>query len=216
MNKNQCVYFVHEFRLPTEASREIRKAVFPEVDWFDPCSGQIDQPFVVQMTERHNGAPVVTYSGAEAPEVLVSLLSYKTRHTIATTITNSGKPDLVATIIEMNLVNMTPHDVNIVDEDGVLIRRYEKSGVYVRAKTPSQAVLGSLGRVPVVAPADFTNAEISNLPNSNVPIIVSILAAPGAAKVYAGSVFTPDTGPASVVRDDKGHIVGVRRLIRYR
>jgi hypothetical protein len=62
-----------------------------------------------------------------------------------------------------------------------------------------------------VTPPEFSGAEGIE---GEEAILVSALVAPIAAKVRP-NVFSPDTGPVSVVRNEKGEIQGVRRLIRW-
>jgi len=110
----------------------------------------------------------------------------------------------------MNIINLTPHPIAIID--GETTTTIPSSGV--ARVTSTQEVLGKFGGIPVVSPPAFSEVEITtDAAITGVPVIVSMLAAPRMR--HDAAVFSPDTGPASVVRDDTGRIIGVRRLVRW-
>lgn len=76
--------------------------------------------------------------------------------------------------------------------------------------------------LPLVTAPDFAAGTVSGIPEwahdtdeSGYPyaLIVGQLGAEAVAQSFAGAVFATDTGPKSAVRDAKGEILGVRRLI---
>lgn len=110
-----------------------------------------------------------------------------------------------------NVINLTPHDVVIVDADGAEIKRYPTAGPMVRVNT-LDVPLESVDGVSVVR-TEYT--DVTGLPDTqpNTVILVSVLVAQ-ALKGSRADVYTPDTGPKSVVRDDQGRIIGVQRLMQ--
>lgn len=112
----------------------------------------------------------------------------------------------------MNLINLTPHDLNICDADGVVVATIPASGVVARV-TSTADVVGSVDvgghRVDLVA-TKFGDVDGLPAPAPDTLYIVSSLV----LQAVSGrtDVVAPDTGPASAVRDDAGRIVGVRRF----
>jgi len=111
----------------------------------------------------------------------------------------------------LRVVNLTPHDVVIVDAAGMEVKRYLTAGQMVRVNT-ADVPLDNVDNVPVVR-TEYT--DVSGLPDlqPNTVYLVSVLV----AQALNGSrpdVYTPDTGPKSVVRDAQGHIIGVQRLMQ--
>ena len=103
-------------------------------------------------------------------------------------------------------INLTPHALNIQLPDGS-VTTIAPSGVVARVTT-EEVVVGSAAGVPVV---ERRFGAVEGLPEEGTPCLVSALVAgavPGRRGVYA-----PDTG-ASAVRNDKGQIVAVTRLVK--
>lgn len=111
----------------------------------------------------------------------------------------------------LQVVNLTPHDVVIVDVVGSETKRYPASGKTARVNT-TDAQLDSLDGITVVR-TEYT--DVSGLPDAqpNTVYLVSVLVAQ-ALKGSRPDVYTPDTGPKSVVRNDQGQIIGVQRLMQ--
>lgn len=109
----------------------------------------------------------------------------------------------------MKIINLTPHDVVIVDNEGKEIKRFPKSGDVAIVKTKSVPI-GELNGVPVV---QTKYEEIEGLPDpqEGTAYIASVVVAQ-ALNGARQDVYAPDTNPGSVVRDDKGNIIGVKRL----
>jgi hypothetical protein len=110
----------------------------------------------------------------------------------------------------MKIINLTPHDVHIYDVDGkTVIATYPASGTVARVKSSTEIV----GKVNGIAIARTAFGEIEGLPDPQpgTKYIVSLLVLQ-AAGGKRDDLIGPDTGPGSVVRDENGQIVGVRRF----
>jgi len=75
--------------------------------------------------------------------------------------------------------------------------------------------------IPVVTPPCYTDLSPEGAAGCGASIVVStvvaewLVAHPEAAP-QVREIYVPDTGPQGVVRDDKGVIIGTRRLIKYK
>ena len=111
------------------------------------------------------------------------------------------------------MLNRTPHAVVLFLGDTT--HTFPEAGVVARATSLPQEPVAPFAHegveIPCVTPPNFGGAEGID---GEEPILVSALVAPIAAKLRTG-VFSPDSGPGSVVRDGQGQILGVRRLIRW-
>ena len=108
----------------------------------------------------------------------------------------------------MEIINLTPHDVKLFVDGKEHV--FPKSGTIARVNSTSQPFRGING-----LPVNRTiYGEVENLPEPQpgVIYIVALLV----AQVLGNSrvdIVCPDTGPDSVVRDDKGLITGVKRFM---
>lgn len=103
------------------------------------------------------------------------------------------------------MLNLTPHAIRIRHADGTEMV-FEPSGTVARVTT-EEVVIADINGIPVVK---RVTGDVTGLPENGVPCIVSsmvLTALTGQAGVYA-----PDTG-STAIRDDKGHIVAVTRLV---
>jgi hypothetical protein len=107
------------------------------------------------------------------------------------------------------LTNRTPHAVTLFSNGESII--FPASGTVARALNAPQVPTEGINGLPCVTPPEFSGAEGIE---GEEAILVSALVAPIAAKVRS-NVYSPDTGPGSVVRSEKGEIMGVKRLIRW-
>src|SRR5690606_41465784 len=109
------------------------------------------------------------------------------------------------------VINFTPHDVVIVNDSGKEIKRYPASGNVARVNTHAE-LIGKLDGIQVVR---TKYGDVDGLPDkqSDTVYIVSLVVAQASRGTRTG-VYVPDTGPGGVVRDDKGQIIGVRRLMQ--
>jgi hypothetical protein len=113
----------------------------------------------------------------------------------------------------MNVINLTPHTVNIVDANNETIRQYPSAGV-ARAKTIAEHV-GEVDGIPVLATA-FGDVEGLPEPQDDTIYIVSMVVAQAARERI--DIVAPDTGPTAYRYTDgpqKGQIIGVRGFVRY-
>lgn len=110
----------------------------------------------------------------------------------------------------MPIINLTPHDICVYDADGKhIIRTYPASGTVARVKSTTEIV----GEIDGIAIARSAFGAIEGLPDPQpgTTYIVSLLVLQ-AASGKRDDLIGPDTGPGSVVRDENGQIVGVRRF----
>lgn len=110
----------------------------------------------------------------------------------------------------MTFVNLTPHKIVVFTDSGNLV--IEPSGMVARS-VPSQTVVGIVNGISVVKTV-FGEVEGLPSPKRGVVYIVStlVLQALKDRGIVRNDVVAPDTSPQSVVRDDAGNIVGVRRF----
>ena len=116
-------------------------------------------------------------------------------------------------------INLTPHPCVVFDAAGVSeVARIAPSGQVARVKTTAieagQVVEAGI-KIPVVS-TTYGNVEGLAEPKDGMIYIVSILVVTALRMqgVNRPDVIAPDTGPDSVVRDQDGKIVGVRRFTR--
>ena len=100
--------------------------------------------------------------------------------------------------------NLTPHSIRVA-VDGE-IRVFPPSGEIARVSTVEQ-VIGEFNGITVVS---RSLGEATGLPEEGEPCLVSTMVLE-AVKGRKG-VYAPDSGPTAV-RNEKGHIVHVTRLI---
>ena len=106
--------------------------------------------------------------------------------------------------IFMKIVNLTPHAINIVNNDGSVVKTIEPSGELARLST-STKVTGNCDNIPLT---ETIYGEIRGLPDPtpDTIFIVSSLIAQRVPERH--DVFIPNES----VRDEKGRIIGCRSL----
>jgi len=111
----------------------------------------------------------------------------------------------------MKIVNLTPHDVVIVNDNSEEIKRYPASGQVARVNTQAEPI----GEVDGIQVVRTKYGDVDGLPDKqpDTVYLVSLVVAQ-ALRGSRTDVYVPDTGPGSVVRDDKGQIIGVKRLMQ--
>jgi len=112
----------------------------------------------------------------------------------------------------VRFVNLTPHEVKVVDEKGNPILVVPPSGVQARLGTNFAEVRKILG-IPV---HKVTYGEIQGLPpepEPNTIYIVSSLCLAGVPEKFKDCVVAPNTNPGFAIRDEKGNIVGVKGFL---
>lgn len=105
-----------------------------------------------------------------------------------------------------DIVNLTPHTITFVAEDGSVLREIPASGQLARVSTRT-VTIGDVDGLPVTA-TEFGEVEGLPSPKPGTAYVVSSLVAqrvPERRDVYI---------PNEAVRDEKGRIVGCRSLGR--
>lgn len=102
----------------------------------------------------------------------------------------------------MKIINLTPHPVNVLDENGKVVRTFPTSGTIARLEVETERT-GIIDGIPTVR-TKFGKPEGLPAPTGGTFYIVSQL-------VKSGSPMRPDLlVPADVVRDTEGRIIGCR------
>lgn len=111
----------------------------------------------------------------------------------------------------MTIINLTPHPINIVDEEGNVIKVFESAGV-ARA-TQEDAEIGTLEGIPIIE-TEF--GEPIGLPeySQGTYYIVSAITAKAASLSGRSTRDLLLTG--KTVRNSDGQIIGCQALARYR
>lgn len=110
----------------------------------------------------------------------------------------------------MNFVNLTPHAI-VVRIDGQPDRTFAPSGKVARLAEES-TVCENIDGIPRVM-TKYTG--VVNLPSPVVGTTYIVSGFVAQQCPTRDDVVAPDTGPASVVRDEAGKIVAVRRFLCY-
>ena len=109
----------------------------------------------------------------------------------------------------MGIVNATPQDVVIYDDDGNVVKTYPRSGMVASVAVTSK-VVDNVNGVDVAEPS-FGGVVGIPEPSDGTIYIVPLMVV---AHVSRSDLIGPDTGTDSVVRDDHGRILGVKRFTR--
>lgn len=114
----------------------------------------------------------------------------------------------------VKIVNLTPHTLNMYPVEGdEPIATYDSEGV-ARVSVNSTPVAGlgtDTGVIPVME-REFGEVEGLPAPKEGHVFVVSSLVQ--GQVPHRRDVLSPDTGPGSVVRDENGRIIGVRRFTK--
>lgn len=110
-----------------------------------------------------------------------------------------------------NIINLTPHRINIVDEEGNVVKIFESSGV-ARA-TQNDVQIGMLEGIPII---ETKFGEPVDLPeyNQGTYYIVSALTAKAASLSGRNTRDLLLTG--KTVRNSDGQIIGCQALAKYK
>lgn len=104
-----------------------------------------------------------------------------------------------------NFMNLTPHAINFVSQDGDILKTVEPSGSVARVSVKTETI-GEADGIPVTS---SVYGEIKNLPEpeeGTIYIVSSLVA----GRTKRKDVFIPN----EPVRDEKGRIIGCRSLGR--
>ena len=111
--------------------------------------------------------------------------------------------------MEKRIINLTPHCINIYDVDGNEISKFESMGI---ARADSfETVVGELNGIPVVKMSYGAPIGLPD-PTEGTAYIVSMLTIQAAVQV--GRTTSDLYTTADLVRNDKGQIIGCRKLSR--
>lgn len=107
--------------------------------------------------------------------------------------------------------NLTPHNIT-VDVNGV-VHEFPATGTVARVST-SSVEAGSRFNIPVIKTVYGEVEEIGKPEDHPEGVLVSALVLGRLGPEWSGVAFAPATGPNDgAVRNDKGHIVAVTKLV---
>ena len=106
----------------------------------------------------------------------------------------------------MDIVNLTPHAVHIMDADNNVIRTIEPSKKVARLKTTT-VITGCIDDIPIT---ETVFGEVENLPQPKEDTVYIVSALIAQAAINRRDIFIPNES----VRDNKGRIIGCRSLGR--
>lgn len=109
----------------------------------------------------------------------------------------------------MKLINLTPHEINIIIEGKNIA--FPPSGNVARLTESEPETVDC--EYPCIKPHSYGSIVGSDLREN---IIVSGFVGEQCAKLgNYKNVFSPDTGPGGVIRDENGRITGTKRFIKW-
>jgi len=108
----------------------------------------------------------------------------------------------------INVINCTPHDVNLITESGVIV--FKKSGIIPRLSEQQEKIssIDINGTEIDIVKKSFLEPEGLPEPRQNTLYIVSALVA-GACKNRDDLVV-----PNDIIRDEEGRIIGCKNLAK--
>ena len=113
------------------------------------------------------------------------------------------------------LVNLTPHEITILDENNNVVLRLPPSGTIARVTTRETQV-ATINGIPVYK-TEYGEVEGLPDPQPGTIYIVSLLVlqALKARGIDRNDVVAPNTSPSPMgaVRNEKGQIIGVRSFV---
>jgi len=124
----------------------------------------------------------------------------------------------------MSILNLTPHDIKIMDENGNVLVNYPASKKQLRMISESQKKVkcGLASEIPVVTAQQWSgideNVEIDpgvNYLLVSMPVGNFLANSSISNKYWNYTILGPDTGPEGAVRDENNQIIGCRRLVLY-
>ena len=109
----------------------------------------------------------------------------------------------------MEIINITPHAVNLIAVDGTV--SFPSEGV-ARVETISEQV-GILAGFPIMATKYGATHGLPEPSEGKIYIVSMVVAM---ANPQRFDIVSPNTSPASTVRDEAGQIVGVKSFSIYK
>lgn len=116
------------------------------------------------------------------------------------------------------MLNQTPHDINVIKADGTTVT-FPKSDDLKPARIEAVAtVVGEVDGIEVIANTYGDTMGIVGMVDiktakANGGVLVSSIVLGQLGAEWKNIAFAPDTSPAGIVRDEKGTILGVKRLV---
>ena len=114
------------------------------------------------------------------------------------------------------LLNLTPHDICIYSNENKLLVTIPSSG-NLRLVEDTRVEKRNEFNIPIVSAPVYLDIDQPELITSeNVLVSMPVAQYMKTQKKYKHlNVYCPDTGPAGVVRDLNGKILGTKRLVQY-
>ncbi len=106
----------------------------------------------------------------------------------------------------MKIVNLTPHDINIIGEIGEVVQTFPASGELARCSVSREQV-DAINSVPVNR---TVFGEVTGLPEQQEGVVYVVSALVAQAVDGRDDVVIPD----DAVRDEQGRIVGCRAFAK--
>ena len=111
----------------------------------------------------------------------------------------------------MTVINLTPHKINIVDEEGNVIKVFESKGV-ARA-TQKDVEIGTLEGIPII---ETTFGEPVDLPEYSLGTCYIVSALTAKAASLSGRSTRDLLLTGKTVRSSDGQIIGCQALAKYK
>lgn len=105
----------------------------------------------------------------------------------------------------MEILNYTPHTINVCDENGEVKESYNSSGS-ARVQTTQECV-GMINGVKIYS---TKYGEVEGLPEENERTMILVSFLVKQALPERKDLICPNTTPGQVVRDENGQIIGVK------
>ena len=106
----------------------------------------------------------------------------------------------------MKIINLTPHELTFVNDDGTVIAKIPPSGTVARVASTSKKV-GEIDGIPVFS-TEFGDVVGLPDPEEGAVYITSTIVAQAAARAGRTDVYSP----AELVRDENGAVIGCKGL----
>lgn len=115
------------------------------------------------------------------------------------------------------LINLTPHDINVVIDNKIVV--FLASGLVARCENSNAEVVDTVTvsgiDIPIVVNKYKAVIDLPEPQEDVIYLVSSMVGNHSAVKHIRTDLLGPDTSPEGALRNDKGVIVGVKRLQRY-
>ena len=109
---------------------------------------------------------------------------------------------------EVNLFNLTPHTVNVMDQEGNVVFSVDPSGTVARCKATTVETEKVLFCGHELSLTKTQMGEVQDLPEGENPDTIFIVSRVVADAAKRGDLRVPD----QAVRNDKGQVIGCMSL----